>query len=356
MANMNDRYMEEYEAARSGRPSIQETLTKAQEQERKKKRHRYEKIGAALLVLIGALSWYFFYYTQTPQYTVKQIQKAVQQHDAVTVHQKVDMDGLLSKSTDAIRDAEWELNPDSEFTEEDKPEFIKHMKEVIDNGILTGDWTDSYQKTHPERALKVNLGDLSLTEIRDVKTQKDEALVNVKMKNDASKSDDILVLRLRKDKKGWKLEEIMNLKWYYTKILKGEGMTKKENAPTPGTDAALYEAVKNKIAEEVPEAKVILNQLPQASGTKGTKEITPEDAKKVEDAAQKMQTILEKPVAGKVLRSLLEHQDELQAKTQQLLEKVQNGNNTKEIVDQLKQNETLLEWGNKILTWVINNL
>ena len=49
-------------------------------------------------------------------------------------------------------------------------------------------------------------------------------------------------------------------------------------------------------------------------------------------------------------------QDELQAKTQQLLEKVQNGNNTKEIVDQLKQNETLLEWGNKILTWVINNL
>ncbi|MFR9126573.1 MAG: hypothetical protein ACLVLA_02380 [Acidaminococcus intestini] len=99
-----------------------------------------------------------------------------------------------------------------------------------------------------------------------------------------------------------------------------------------------------------------MNQLPQASGTKGTKEITPEDAKKVEDAAQKMQTILEKPVAGKVLRSLLEHQDELQAKTQQLLEKVQNGNNTKEIVDQLKQNETLLEWGNKILTWVINNL
>lgn len=69
-----------------------------------------------------------------------------------------------------------------------------------------------------------------------------------------------------------------------------------------------------------------------------------------------MQTILEKPVAGKVLRSLLKHQDELQAKTQQLLEKVQNGNNTKEIVDQLKQNETLLEWGNKILTWVINNL
>lgn len=176
------------------------------------------------------------------------------------------------------------------------------------------------------------------------------------MKNDANKSNDILVLRLRKDKKGWKLEEIMNLKWYYTKILKEEGVTKKESTPTPGTDAALYEAVKNKIAEEVPEAKVILNQLPQASGTNGAKEITPEDAKKVEDAAQKVQVILEKPVAGKVLRSLLEHQDELQAKTQQLLEKVQNGNNTKEIVDQLKQNETLLEWGNKILTWVINNL
>ncbi|UQT38988.1 hypothetical protein M5E89_11370 [Acidaminococcus intestini] len=51
------------------------------------------------------------------------------------------------------------------------------------------------------------------------------------MKNDASKSDDILVLRLRKDKKGWKLEEIMNLKWYYTKILKGEGMTKKKTPP-----------------------------------------------------------------------------------------------------------------------------
>lgn len=95
----------------------------------------------------------------------------------------------------------------------------------------------------------------------------------------------------------------------------------KENAPTPGTDAALYEAVKNKIAEEVPEAKVILNQLPQASGTEGDQGNYAGRRQKVEDAAQKMQTILEKPVAGKVLRSLLEHQDELQAKTQQLLEK-----------------------------------
>ena len=85
---------------------------------------------------------------------------------------------------------------------------------------MTG--TDSYQKDPSRAALKVNLGDLSLTEIKDVKTQKRRSLVNVKMKNDASKSDDILVLRLRKDKKGWKLEEIMNLKWYYTKILKGE--------------------------------------------------------------------------------------------------------------------------------------
>lgn len=42
----------------------------------------------------------------------------------------------------------------------------------------------------------------------------------------------------------------MNLKWYYTKILKGEGMTKKENAPTPGTDAALYEAVKTRLPKK----------------------------------------------------------------------------------------------------------
>ena len=171
---MNDRYMEEYEAARSGRPSIQETLTKAQEQERKKKRHRYEKIGAALLVLIGALSWYFF--STTPRRRSIRVKcdspKAVQQHDAVTVHQKLDMDGLLLKSTDAIRDAEWELNPDSEFTEEDKPEFIKHMKEVIDNGILTGDWTDSSPKDSIPSGPSRSTPDLSLTEIKDVKTQK----------------------------------------------------------------------------------------------------------------------------------------------------------------------------------------
>ena len=72
----------------------------------------------------------------------------------------------------------------------------------------------------------------------------------------------------------------MNLKWYSHQDPQRGRHDEKENAPTPGTDAALYEAVKNKIAEEVPEAKVILNQLPQASGTKGTKEITPEDAKK----------------------------------------------------------------------------
>lgn len=42
------------------------------------------------------------------------------------------------------------------------------------------------------------------------------------MKNDASKSDDILVLRLRKDKKGWKLEEIMNLNGTTPRSSKGK--------------------------------------------------------------------------------------------------------------------------------------
>ena len=60
-----------------------------------------KKIGIGILVaILIAVSFYFFYWTKTPQYSLVQIQKAIQNHDIDTFEKHVDLDSLYSKVVD----------------------------------------------------------------------------------------------------------------------------------------------------------------------------------------------------------------------------------------------------------------
>ena len=76
------------------------------EQEQAQARRRKKKkiaLGAALAVLIGAVSgWYFLYYIRTPQYAVKLIRESVNKHDIVTFQDHTDLTKVVDKGYDAL--------------------------------------------------------------------------------------------------------------------------------------------------------------------------------------------------------------------------------------------------------------
>lgn len=139
-----------------------------QEQERlKKKKRKKIALGAALAVLVGAVSgWYFLYYTRTPQYAVKLIRESVNKHDIVTFQDHTDLTRVVEKGYDAILTAQGENDVEDGYTEGEKDEVTRHLEELIHNGVLTGDWTDSYRKINPDKVLPVDWTALKVKDIQ----------------------------------------------------------------------------------------------------------------------------------------------------------------------------------------------
>jgi hypothetical protein len=327
---------------------------KAEEARRKKKRKRMTRL-AVLAVIVGAvLGWYFLYYTKTPSYAVKLIQKSINQHDAVTFQEHVAMPDVLSKGFSAVREAEWDSGVTDAYTEEDKPEYTKHIEQVIMNGVMTGDWTDSYKKTNPDKALHVDWGSLTLKDVSSDKEHGDEALVNIRLDN-PDVGTDTLVLRMKKNPKGdWQLVEIMNLKWYYTKILQRTVKDKKKTGD-PIIDKAqqtfedmkktpvgpIYEIIKEKILEEDSSK----SQGETQNGKQGSQQEQKPSANggtpSAEEQQQALQKILNHPVFGKLAGLLVEHQDEIMAKLDELSKAVDSGQADAALQEQINkyQNE-----------------
>lgn len=55
-----------------------------------------------LLAVAGCGTWYFLYYTKTPEYAMQKIQDAFEKHDWQTFQKYVDMDALLDSSSEAL--------------------------------------------------------------------------------------------------------------------------------------------------------------------------------------------------------------------------------------------------------------
>ena len=57
-------------------------------------------IIGALIVVLGALAFYFFYWIKTPQYSLNLIRDAVKSHNTEAFERHVDLDSLLNKGYD----------------------------------------------------------------------------------------------------------------------------------------------------------------------------------------------------------------------------------------------------------------
>lgn len=349
------------------------------EQEQAQARRRKKKkiaLGAALAVLIGAVSgWYFLYYIRTPQYAVKLIRESVNKHDIVTFQDHTDLTKVVDKGYDALLAAQGENDVEDGYTEGEKDEITRHLEELIHNAVLTGDWTDSYRKTHPDKVLPVDWNALKVKDIQPGASYPQDALVNVQLDN-PTVGTDTLVLHMQKNEKGdWQLVEITNLKGYYGKILQKNPRTKqtKQAAGVAGAVlqaaqgledtplAPLYEAVRDKVQEATGSDEPAGGSGTQggtrrkSAGSQGT--VLPPavqgpgttSPETLEQQRQALQKALNSPLVGKVVRTLVDHQDEILAKLDQLAQAAQNGQGDAAIQQEISKYQGQLQTIAKIL-------
>lgn len=333
-----------------------EEAEKAELQRKKKKRKRLIIGGIVVALLAGVLGWYELYYTRTPQYAVKLIQQSVNKHDILTFQEHTDLPKVVKKGYKDVRQAQWEAGTIPEYTEDDETEYEKHTEELIHNGVLTGDWTDSYKKSEPDKALLVDWTALKVKDIKPAANYGQDALVNLQLDN-PSVGTDQLVLHMSKNEKGdWQLVEITNLKAYYAKILAKNG--KKVNPASASGAKGIAKTVVDKAAsilDDTPLAPVVdvikdkvndaidsadtgndsqSSQPQQGTGRKtGQKGSTLPPAVQVPGSSantlleqrEALQKALNTPVVGKVVSLLVEHQDEIISKLNELGQAAANG-------------------------------
>ena len=258
------------------------------------------------------------------------------------------------------------------YTEGEKDEVTRHLEELIHNGVLTGDWTDSYRKTNPDKVLPVEWTALKVKDIQPGARYPQDALVNVQLDNPAVGTD-TLVLHMHKNEKGdWQLVEITNLKGYYGKILQ-KGTKKKQARQAAGVAGAvlqaargleetplapLYEVVRDKVQEAADSGEAD----PPAPGTRkkssGEGRVLPPAAavpgsttspETLEQQRRALQKALNNPLVGKVVRTLVNHQDEILEKLDQLARAAQNGQGDAALQQEMGKYQDQLRTIGKIL-------
>ena len=341
------------------------------EQSQAQARHRKKKrivLGAVLAVLIGAVSgWYFLYYTRTPQYAVKQIREAVNKHDIVTFQDHTDLTKVVEKGYDSLLAAQGENDVECGYTEGEK--------EVIHNGVLTGDWSDPYRKTHPDKVLPVDWTALKVKDIQPGASYPQDALVNVQLEN-PSVGTDTLVLHMQKNAKGnWQLVEITNLKGYYGKILQKGAQTKQKKQAAGVANAVLQAAQGLEETPLAPVYEVIRDKVQEAAGsgdgeenggnstgTRQKKKGSPgtvlppavqgpgaASPETLEQQRQALQKVLNSPIVGKLVEKLVDHQDEILSKLDQLAQAAQNGQGDAALQQEMGKYQDQLRTIGKIL-------
>lgn len=347
--------------------------SQAQARHRKKKRIALE---AVLAVLIGAVSgWYFLYYTRTPQYAVKQIREAVNKHDIVTFQDHTDLTKVVEKGYDSLLAAQGENDVEGGYTEGEKDEITRHLEEVIHNGVLTGDWSDPYRKTHPDKVLPVDWTALKVKDIQPGASYPQDALVNVQLEN-PSVGTDTLVLHMQKNAKGnWQLVEITNLKGYYGKILQKGAQTKQKKQAAGVANAVLQAAQGLEETPLAPVYEVIRDKVQEAAGsgdgeenggnstgTRQKKKGSPgtvlppavqgpgaASPETLEQQRQALQKVLNSPIVGKLVEKLVDHQDEILSKLDQLAQAAQNGQGDAALQQEISKYQGQLETIGKLL-------
>lgn len=116
---------------------------------RRRQRREFLLVLIGFALLLGAWLWYYFIYTRTPDYSIKQLAAGIERRDTSVLARYIDLDQTLDQAYDAFT-AELFLY-DTALTEETrdaylkfyndiKPQLIQGVSDTIQRRVASGEW------------------------------------------------------------------------------------------------------------------------------------------------------------------------------------------------------------------------
>ncbi|MBQ9377348.1 MAG: DUF2939 domain-containing protein [Schwartzia sp.] len=193
----------------------------------------------ALVVAAGGCAWYFLRYTKTPEYSLRMIEEAVQQHDRGKFDRYVDVPRLVETSGDdfleGLMDADHALTEEvrsavANFAQMFKSSISMSFQSAIYDYVKTGVWGEAdEQAAESEKTVDSQfiLGKAGLmqTEFRAMETlERDndrQATVSFRVYQAEADSEFVLKARLVKEDDGvWRVNEIENFRDFVAFVMK----------------------------------------------------------------------------------------------------------------------------------------
>ena len=183
-----------------------------------------------VLVLLAGLFWYFRVYTKTPEYALRAIQSALDQHDEAVFLRYVRLDTVLDTGYDdfmaGTMDAEFGHSYEASTALEDfskmlKPAFIRMLADAVHTRVATGEWPSADiadDAANTENILsRIGVRDLTFQEITNL-TRSDELQTAeadvVAHQSEADRDFTFKILLTPSEDGDWQVIAIQNLHEY----------------------------------------------------------------------------------------------------------------------------------------------
>ena len=183
-----------------------------------------------VLLVFAGLFWYFRIYTKTPEYALRSIETALEQHDETLFLRHVRLDDVLNSGYDdfmmGTMDAEFGHSRESAAALEDfskmlKPAFIKMLQDAVHTRLTTGAWpsvTPAEDGGDTENILsRIGVRDLEFREISNLTLHEDTqtAEADILVHQGEADTDFTFKILLKPSEDGdWQVISIQNLHEY----------------------------------------------------------------------------------------------------------------------------------------------
>ena len=183
-----------------------------------------------VLLAFAGLFWYFRIYTKTPEYALRSIESALEQHDEALFLCHVRLDDVLNSGYDdfmmGTMDAEFGHSRESAAALEDfskmlKPAFIKMLQDAVHTRLTTGAWpsvTPAEDGGDTENILsRIGVRDLEFREISNLTLHEDTqtAEADILVHQGEADTDFTFKILLKPSEDGdWQVISIQNLNEY----------------------------------------------------------------------------------------------------------------------------------------------
>ncbi|PAB61010.1 DUF2939 domain-containing protein [Anaeromicrobium sediminis] len=200
------------------------------------------------LIVVGTIVAYM-YWVRTPQYSLNQIKKAVQQHDLITFEKYVDIDSLVTRFIDQAIAKEMHNSTDGTaklaagLVEMIKPKIVESSKNQIKAYIEKGDFEET-KENDTGISVKHFYKGVEFRSIDKIKKSGNIDLVALKIYNKRFEEELILEVKMRKLDSYWQVVELNNIGSLMDKI------EELENEKLAELNKPIIEEMKNAVSYE----------------------------------------------------------------------------------------------------------